>query len=62
MASDVKYIHSRKYIYQIEKCIYVVSQNGKSHSVEMTIYFIFYWNVIDYYMKGNEDAKKILQL
>lgn len=28
MASDVKDSHSRKYIYQMEKCNYVVSQNG----------------------------------
>ena len=29
MISDVKYIHSRKNIYQMEKCSYVVSQNGE---------------------------------
>ncbi len=31
MISDVKDSHSRKYIYQMKKCNYVVSQNGTSH-------------------------------
>ena len=34
MISDVKYIHSRKYIYQKEKYIYMVSPNGTSHKAE----------------------------
>ena len=34
MVCDRKYIHSRKYIYQIEKCKYVMSQNGMSHKKE----------------------------
>ena len=37
MILDVKYIHSRKYIYQKEKCIYVGSPNGMLHLLEREI-------------------------